>query len=182
MGSAAQNLSEDVLGRWPASSGTATAWWIGSRTISRCAASRSRIPGPTPTHDLEPAEQAGVSPEKPRFVDERVVRQRVLVSPDPLIAGVLPAPRPTTREMIAKALYLLLPSDGYTKVVGHAADYLCVMQAPWKEEVDGTLVTGTLVNLRLRQAPGSDLDWPARTSRGVTSPSACAPSTRAASR
>jgi hypothetical protein len=53
--------------------------------------------------DLEPAEQAGVSPEKPRFVDERVVRQRVLVSPDPLIAGVLLRTSPDDAEMIAKA-------------------------------------------------------------------------------
>lgn len=153
-----KNLSEDVLGA------LACQLWYRDAVVDRLA-DYLEMRGITVTPyradadppDLEPAEQAGVSPEKPRFVDERVVRQRVLVSPDPLIAGVLLRTSPDDAEMIAKALYLLLPSDDYTKVVGHAADYLCVMQAPWKEEVDGTLVTGSLVNLRLRQAPGSDL-------------------------
>ena len=79
------------------------------------------------------------------------------MAPDPLIAGVLLRMAPDDTESIAKALYLLLPSPDYAKVVTHPAAYLCTMQAPWKEEVDGTLVSGTLVNLRLRQAPGSDL-------------------------
>ena len=125
--------------------------------------------------ELEPPDQAGVSPEKPRFVDERVVRQRVFVSPDPLIAGVLLRISPDDTEMIAKALYLLLPSPDYAKVVSHPAAYLCTMQAPWKEEVDGTPVSGTLVNLRLRQAPGSDLRSPTRISRDAIWPSGCAP-------
>jgi hypothetical protein len=153
-----KNLSEDVLGALECQ------LWYRQRVVDRLTdylemrgvsvkPYRADAKPPEP----EPPDQAGVSPEKPRFVDERVVRQRVLMAPDPLIAGVLLRMAPDDTESIAKALYLLLPSPDYAKVVTHPAAYLCTMQAPWKEEVDGTLVSGTLVNLQLRQAPGSEL-------------------------
>ena len=105
----------------------------------------------------EPVAQVGLSPEKPHFDGQRVAGARVKISPDPLIAGALLRTQPDDTETIAKALYLLLPSDDFAKVVAQPSVYLCTMQAPWKEEVNGTLVTGLLVSLRLRQPPGSDL-------------------------
>src|SRR5258708_31541769 len=43
---------------------------------------------------------------------------RVKISPDPLIAGILLRTPLDDTDPIARALYLLLPSDDYAKVVG----------------------------------------------------------------
>ena len=133
------------------------AWWTGSRTTSRCAASRSRRTGPMPTHrSRSPSRRSGVSPEKPHFDGRaRGGRRASTISPDPMIAGML-APHAARRHGDDRQGALPVAALGRLREGGRRpADYLCIMQAP--VEGRGQRYAGDRLARQPASAPGAGL-------------------------
>ena len=74
-----------------------------------------------------PKDRVGIAPEKPHFVNGRPARLRVIMSPDPLLEGILIDVPSHDLATIRRVLYLVLPSDAYRAAVADLGRHLCLL-------------------------------------------------------
>lgn len=100
----------------------------------------------------DPPDSAGIAPERPSY-RRKDYGGLVMLSADPVLDSVLvDAAASSQWAGIQRALYLLLPTQDWRRVVADPARYLCMMKAEWKPG------DAKVVRLRLKDGPGAELD------------------------
>jgi hypothetical protein len=110
----------------------------------------------------EPPTSAGLLPERPRFLDDRIVNKRILISPDPTVAGILIRVPTNDLYSIKLALYMVLPTDDFRQIEraaasGRLADYV----QPWRDIVQPREdTTNYVAHLSFTNGAGAQLRFP----------------------
>lgn len=90
-----------------------------------------------------PKDRVGIAPQKPHFTRDGIAGLRVIMSPDPLLEGILIDLPATDLPTIRRVLYLVLPSDDYGQIARDLERHLCMLAA-------GAPGAPPMVYLRLR--------------------------------
>lgn len=105
---------------------------------------------------LPPKDRVGIAPQKPHFTAQGIAGLRVIMSPDPLLEGILIDVPSHDLATIRRVLYLVLPSDDYRQVVADVASHVCLFTSmPGAAPGSATMVylrlRGPDVGLRMRK-------------------------------
>lgn len=104
---------------------------------------------------VEPGSCAGVFPEKPVLKPSgSIENDRIKISPDPLLAGVIVRVPPEDEETLRLALYMILPSEDFDLVSERMPAYIDRMNDVYAKE-EGRIAY--MSHLSLTSPPGSSL-------------------------